>query len=43
VIGQRFELNDKYISIIAELVDTNKIQMENKDKEPKQKLIIMEK
>jgi DNA-directed RNA polymerase subunit E'/Rpb7 len=23
IIGQRFELNDKYISIIAELIDTN--------------------
>jgi hypothetical protein len=30
VIGQRFELNDKYISIIAELVEPNKIQVSAK-------------
>ena len=33
IIGQRFELNDKYISIIAELVDPNK----------KEKKIVIEK
>ena len=26
VIGQRFELNDKYISILAELIDPQKIK-----------------
>ena len=36
VIGQRFELNDKYISIIAELVKEKEIPiMLQKDKKPK--------
>jgi DNA-directed RNA polymerase subunit E'/Rpb7 len=36
VIGQRFELNDKYISIIAELVKEKEISiMLQKDKKPK--------
>ena len=36
IIGQRFELNDKYVSIIAELVDTNK------DKESKKPKLVIE-
>ena len=32
VIGQRFELNDKYISVIAELVDTKETLMASKKK-----------
>lgn len=45
IIGQRFELNDKYISIIADAVkprsDTyNPIANEEKEKEKKPKLII---
>ena len=45
IIGQRFELNDKYISIIADAVkprsDTyNAIVIEEKEKEKKPKLII---
>ena len=37
VVGQRYELNDKYVSIIAELVDTTK-----KDKEPAKPRIVFE-
>ena len=33
VIGQRFELNDKYVSIIAELVDPNKEKDKDKEKD----------
>ena len=36
VIGQRFELNDKYVSIIAELVDTKK------EKEPSKPRLVFE-
>lgn len=32
VIGQRFELNDKYISIIAELLESNDGKIKNKKK-----------
>jgi DNA-directed RNA polymerase subunit E'/Rpb7 len=32
VIGQRFELNDKYISVIAELVNPNKDEKEIREK-----------
>ena len=40
VIGQRFELNDKYVSIIAELVDSNKEKEKEKEKEKKPRLVI---
>jgi DNA-directed RNA polymerase subunit E'/Rpb7 len=41
VIGQRFELNDKYVSIIAEMVDTNEESVAKKSKKIKPaKLII---
>ena len=42
VIGQRFELNDKYVSIIAELVDPNKDKdkIAEKEKEKKPRLVI---
>ncbi len=40
VIGQRFELNDKYISIIAELIDPNKQKSTKSQKSSKPKLII---
>ena len=39
VIGQRFELNDKYVSIIAELVDTKK---EKEKKEPSKPRLVFE-
>ena len=35
VIGQRFELNDKYISIIAELVKEKEIPIIQKEKKPR--------
>jgi len=35
VIGQRFELNDRYISIIAELVKEKEIPLIQKDKKPR--------
>ena len=35
VIGQRFELNDKYISIIAELVKEKEIPVIQKEKKPR--------
>ena len=35
VIGQRFELNDKYISIIAELVKEKEIPLIQKEKKPR--------
>ena len=38
VIGQRFELNDKYISIIAELIDPSKSEKKMK----KEKIVIEE-
>lgn len=38
VIGQRFELNDKYVSIIAELVEKKEFEM--KSLKPKQKIVI---
>ena len=34
VIGQRFELNDKYISIIAELVEPKKHNKSTKFRKP---------
>jgi DNA-directed RNA polymerase subunit E'/Rpb7 len=37
VIGQRFELNDPYISIIGELISTN---VSSTDKQKKQKIVI---
>jgi DNA-directed RNA polymerase subunit E'/Rpb7 len=40
VIGQRFELNDKYISIIAELVSDEKYKEKPKIVKKKPKLII---
>ena len=42
VIGQRFELNDKYISIIASLVEEheNILQLQTKPKKKLQKLIL---
>ncbi len=33
VIGQRFELNDKYISIIAELIETKQVQAQGQAKQ----------
>jgi len=35
VIGQRFELNDKYISIIAELVENHHVQQQQQDQPAK--------
>jgi DNA-directed RNA polymerase subunit E'/Rpb7 len=40
VIGQRFELNDKYVSIIAELVEPKEKQEYTKKEPAKAKLII---
>jgi CTP synthase (UTP-ammonia lyase) len=42
VIGQRYELNDKYISIIASLVEEheNILQLQTKPKKKLQKLIL---
>ena len=40
VIGQRFELNDKYISIIAELIDSKRENENKSNKKNKPKLII---
>jgi hypothetical protein len=34
IIGQRFELNDKYISVIAEIIKP-KIGVEHDEKKPK--------
>jgi DNA-directed RNA polymerase subunit E'/Rpb7 len=44
IIGQRFELNDKYVSIIAELVEKKEFENvgEKKKFKPKPKLIIKE-
>jgi len=41
VIGQRFELNDKYVSIIAELV-VDKTHLAKKKEQPKPKLVFEE-
>ena len=41
VIGQRYELNDKYISIIAELIDSN--VDDNKDFKKKSKKLVIRK
>jgi hypothetical protein len=35
VIGQRFELNDKFVSVIAELVDPNYVEKEKAVKKTK--------
>jgi DNA-directed RNA polymerase subunit E'/Rpb7 len=43
VIGQRYELNDKYISIIAELVVPTKARGSNKNKLPLKPLVVEEK
>jgi hypothetical protein len=40
VIGQRFELNDKYISIIAELVKEKEVPIGAFQKEKKPKIVI---
>ena len=40
VIGQRFELNDKYISIIAELVKEKEVLIGAFQKEKKPKIVI---
>jgi len=40
VIGQRFELNDKYVSIIGELVKEPAVHGGNKEKEVKPKIVI---
>ena len=41
IIGQRFELNDKYISIIAEIVKP-RVDTEHKEKEEKKTKLIIE-
>ena len=40
VIGQRFQLNDKYVSIIAELIDTSNTSTTATTTAIKPKLII---
>ncbi len=42
VIGQRFELNDKYISIIAELIEQRDFKPRTTTKIKKQRLVIKE-
>jgi len=43
VIGQRYELNDKYVSIIAELVDKKEFDEKNeKTKKPKKPTLVID-